>query len=325
MGGMVLRVLALLAALTAAAGVLDVATGDGRGVPAAAGVPEAAPPRPERAAAAAPVPAEAAPPRPERAAAAAPVPPPAPDTALPAEPAALAERMTATDRALRAAVGAWRTDGDPARGAPPGDVTLHALYLQRAERRLARAPRLAAATATHLPPRLAHQTRDVTRALRALRRLSAGWPRHRVRTGPPEPLGRLLRHYRAAQRRFGVGWPRLAAVNLVESAFGRLRNESVSGARGPMQFMPATWRAYGLGGDVQDPRDAILGAANLLRHNGAPGDYDRALHAYNPSPLYVEAVQRYARLIARDRDAVYVLYSRQVFVRERRVTGPGLG
>ena len=311
MGGMVLRVLALLAALAAVAGVLRVATGDGRAAPVPADVPEAGPPRPERATAAPPVP------------------PPAPDTALPGEPAALAERMTASDDALRAAVAAWRTAGDPARGGPPDDVTLHALYLQRAQRRLSRAPRLAGATVAHLPPRLARQTRDVARALRALRRLSAGWPEHRVRTGEPEPLGRLLRHYRAAQRRFGVGWPRLAAVNLVESEFGRLRNESVSGAQGPMQFMPATWRAYGLGGDVQDPRDAILGAANLLRHNGAPGDYDRALHAYNPSPLYVDAVQRYARLIARDRDAVYVLYSRQVFVPsrggERRVTGPGLG
>jgi membrane-bound lytic murein transglycosylase B len=36
--------------------------------------------------------------------------------------------------------------------------------------------------------------------------------------------------------------------------------------------MPATWRAYGLGGDIQDPRDAILGAANYLRANGARRD-----------------------------------------------------
>jgi membrane-bound lytic murein transglycosylase B len=95
-----------------------------------------------------------------------------------------------------------------------------------------------------------------------------------------------------------------------------------------MQFMPATWRAYGLGGDVNDPHDAILGAANYLRRSGAPKDYARALHAYNPSALYVKAVRRYAGLFARDRDAVYALYSWQVFVKargggERRVTGPG--
>jgi membrane-bound lytic murein transglycosylase B len=63
-----------------------------------------------------------------------------------------------------------------------------------------------------------------------------------------------------------------------------------------------------MGGDVHDPHDAILGAANLLRHAGAPGDYARSLYAYNPSPLYVDAVLRYARLIARDRQALEFLY-----------------
>ena len=37
-------------------------------------------------------------------------------------------------------------------------------------------------------------------------------------------------------------------INLVETRFNRLRNNSSAGAQGPMQFMPATWRAYGLGG-----------------------------------------------------------------------------
>ena len=74
-----------------------------------------------------------------------------------------------------------------------------------------------------------------------------------------------------------MAWHVLAAVNYVESRFGRLRNESVSGARGPMQFMPATWRAYGLGGDVRDPRDAIMGAANYLHASGAPRDYAPAV------------------------------------------------
>ena len=62
-----------------------------------------------------------------------------------------------------------------------------------------------------------------------------------------------------------------------------------------MQFMPATWRAYGLGGDVHDPHDAILGAANYLHANGAPARRRGALYHYNPSPLYVDAVLRYAR------------------------------
>jgi soluble lytic murein transglycosylase-like protein len=252
---------------------------------------------------------------------------PAPDAVLPASPRPLAERLSAVDAALARAILDWRMHGHPARGTPPGEVTLDALYLQRGLRLLSRHPRLAAATVRRLPACLARETREVTTALRDLRRLSSGWPPHRVRTGPPEPVGVLLRHYHAAQRRFGVGWHVLAAVNLVESAFGRLRNASVAGARGPMQFMPATWRVYGLGGNINDPRDAILGAANFLRHAGAPRSYARALYAYNPSSLYVDAVRRYARLIARERNVVYFLYSWQVFVRtrhgERRVTGPG--
>jgi membrane-bound lytic murein transglycosylase B len=135
-----------------------------------------------------------------------------------------------------------------------------------------------------------------------------------------------MRYYRAAQRRFRVSRRVLAAVNLVETGFNRLRNRSTAGARGPMQFIPATWRAYGMGGDVDDPRDAILGAANYLRASGAPGDYRRALFAYNNSGLYVNAVLRYARAIRRSFRTYYVLHSWQVYVRTtrglQRLTGP---
>jgi membrane-bound lytic murein transglycosylase B len=150
----------------------------------------------------------------------------------------------------------------------------------------------------------------------------------RIKVAPPRPAGILLGYYRRAQRRFGVAWQVLAGVNFVESAFGRLRNSSVSGAQGPMQFIPATWRAYGLGGDVHEPRDAILAAANYLHARGAPGNYRRALFAYNPSGLYVDAVLRYARHIRLDARNYYAFYSWQVFVRTPsgtyRLTGPGV-
>ena len=214
----------------------------------------------------------------------------------------------AVDSSLRRAIHAWRAGGQP-EGAPPPGVARRARYVQRVLRLLARRPGIEASTVRRLPSRLADEASEVTTALRDLGRLSAGWPAHRVVIGPPAPLGRLLRYYRSAQSRFGVRWQILAAVNLVESDFGRVRNQSVAGAQGPMQVMPSTWRAYGLGGDIKYPRDAIIGAANLLRHAGAPADYARALYAYNPSPAYVDAVQRYARLIERDHDAVYYLYS----------------
>jgi Transglycosylase SLT domain len=82
--------------------------------------------------------------------------------------------------------------------------------------------------------------------------------------------------------------------NYAESKFGRVVSASSAGAQGPMQFIPSTWAAYGLGGDVHDPHDAILGAANYLHASGAPADYRVALYHYNPVPEYVDAVMRYA-------------------------------
>ena len=148
----------------------------------------------------------------------------------------------------------------------------------------------------------------------------------RFRTGRPEPAGRLLGFYREAQRRFGVSWRVLAAVNLVESAFGRMRNHSTAGAQGPMQFIPTTWAAYGMGGNIRNPHDAILGAANYLHANGAPRDYRTALYHYNPSTLYVNAVLTYADRIRRDARNFFSYYACHVFVRTpagtRRITGP---
>jgi membrane-bound lytic murein transglycosylase B len=65
--------------------------------------------------------------------------------------------------------------------------------------------------------------------------------------------------------------------NYAESKFGRVVSASSAGAQGPMQFIPSTWAAYGLGGDVHDPHDAILGAANYVHASGAPGNYRVAL------------------------------------------------
>jgi hypothetical protein len=94
-----------------------------------------------------------------------------------------------------------------------------------------------------------------------------------------------------------------------------------------MQFIPSTWHAYGRGGDVHDPHDAIMGAANYLRASGAPGDYPRALYAYNNHRLYVRAVLRFARRMAAHPRTYYALWSWQVFVRTHRgdvrLSGPG--
>ena len=145
----------------------------------------------------------------------------------------------------------------------------------------------------------------------------------------PPAAGALLRYYREAERGFGIAWEVLAAVNHVETKFCRVRSASYAGAQGPMQFIPSTWAAYGMGGDIQDPHDAIMGAANYLRASGGRGDYRSALYAYNPSDAYVDAVMAYSRQMMGDPRDYYAYFNWQVFVETtsgaRRLTGPGLG
>ncbi|HSC50781.1 MAG TPA: lytic transglycosylase domain-containing protein [Gaiellaceae bacterium] len=249
---------------------------------------------------------------------------PPPGAPIPRAAGPLAARVESTERSLDAAIDAWRSAGTT--GRPPLEVTLWALYEQRLVIVLTERTRVADAVLRRLPSAVARPLRNELLARRDLVGLSTPRPLSAFRTGAAEPAARLRAYYAEAQRRFRVAWYMLAAVNSVESAFGKLRNASTAGAQGPMQFIPSTWRAYGLGGDVHDPHDAILGAANYLHANGAPADYAGALYHYNPSRLYVDAVLRYARWIRGDPRAYIVLYSRQVFVRTPRglvrLTGP---
>jgi hypothetical protein len=241
-----------------------------------------------------------------------------------------AHALVRTTMQAHRAIDLWRAQRNPSTTRPPLAVELAALAQQRLVIRLAAEPSRAAAVLARVRGPLRPDVVAAVRARLALLRLGHGPPRplRTFRTGRPLPPDLLLRYYRQAQRRFQVGWHVLAAVNFVESAFGRLRSASWAGALGPMQFLPSTWRTYGLGGDVHDPRDAILGAANYLRASGAPRDYRRALYAYNHSYSYVEAVLRYAERMKRNRRAFYAYYSWQVFVRTpsglQRLTGPRL-
>jgi len=250
--------------------------------------------------------------------------PPAPNAPLPHQPALVAQALTRTHADVRAGIAQWA----PKSADAPDNVVLTALYEQRLYRLLARDTKLEAATLPLLSPSLRAVSRDLLTAQQELYRLTPPLLSVTIKVGKAPASGSLLTYYREGERRFRVPWAVLAAVNFVESKFGKIRNASASGAQGPMQFMPGTWRAYGLGGDVHRARDAILGAANYLHGSGAPHDLRRALHAYNPSPAYVDAVLRYARQLNRDRALFYELYNWQVFVKttsgDRRVTGPGV-
>jgi len=254
---------------------------------------------------------------------------PDPNAPIPTDAAALAAALEGVTRGLKGSIDAWTTEGDPSTWPPPRAVVLQALYQQRIYRTLAHEPRLARRVIARLPARLAEEARANVTAGQDLLSLVAPVT-HPVafHTGRPLPADVLLGYYREAQRRFHVAWEVLAAVNYIESKFGRVTSASSAGAQGPMQFIPSTWAAYGMGGDVHDPHDAILGAANYLHASGAPGDYWRALYAYNRAWPYVEAVMLYARQMERDPRNFYAYYNWQVFVLtpsgERRLTGPGV-
>lgn len=130
----------------------------------------------------------------------------------------------------------------------------------------------------------------------------------------PPPPDELLAHYRAAEAEFGVPWPYLASIHLVESRMGRIRGASTAGAQGPMQFLPSTWEAYGEG-DIEDPGDAIRAAARYLVDHGAPADMPRALFAYNHSDHYVSAVETYARIMQDNERAYDGYYHWEVYYR----------
>ena len=243
-----------------------------------------------------------------------------PAAPIPRDADGLASDLADTRAALWEAIDRWG-----GAGAVPDDVAVLALRQQRIYRLLGGSRRLSSRVLRAVPRALRVEARDNVLARRELTRIVSvhRGPPPRIAVGPAEPADVLRSYYRRAYRRFHVAPQLLAAVNFVESAFGRLRNRSVSGARGPMQFMPATWRAYGLGGDIADPRDAILGAANYLHANGASRSELGALLHYNPSRDYASAVLRYARRIRADWRAFYAYYAWSVYAGGRRLSGPG--
>lgn len=123
---------------------------------------------------------------------------------------------------------------------------------------------------------------------------------------PPSP-STLLGYFQAATHAYKIPWQYLAAIELVETRMGRIRGFSPAGAKGPMQFMPATWAEYGRG-SINNQHDSIMAAARFLNANGARHNIGRALFHYNPSQSYARAVESYAQEMRRDRHAFYGYY-----------------
>lgn len=114
----------------------------------------------------------------------------------------------------------------------------------------------------------------------------------------------LLPIYQAAGSEYGIRWEVLAAINRIETAFGKNLNISSAGAMGWMQFMPATWESYGVDAnddgekDPFNPADAIFAAARYLKAAGGDKDLRKAIFAYNHADWYVDDVMEGARAVA---------------------------
>lgn len=210
---------------------------------------------------------------------------------------------------------------DPA--TEPEDLADAGLRHQVALRVLGRHPEWGRRVQRALPARLRPTVRDLAASRREFRSmhttLSTTLPAWRIVA--PEPAADLRSHYRAAEREFGVGWEYLAAINLVETGMGRIRGTSVAGAQGPMQFIPATWDAYGRG-DINDPRDAIMAAARYLDARGfEAGDdaaIDGALYGYNNHNAYVRGVRLIAETLERRPRLYRGYHAWEVFYLTRR-------
>src|SRR5205085_5212197 len=101
----------------------------------------------------------------------------------------------------------------------------------------------------------------------------------------------LLPSYQAAGIEYDVPWQVLAAINEIETDYGRNLSVSSAGAVGWMQFLPATWRTYGVdatGSGVADPYnpvDAVFAAARYLHAAGASRHLPGAVYADNHASL----------------------------------------
>ncbi|HTX31197.1 MAG TPA: lytic murein transglycosylase [Solirubrobacteraceae bacterium] len=113
----------------------------------------------------------------------------------------------------------------------------------------------------------------------------------------------LLPIYQAAGIQYNVPWQVLAAINEIETDYGRNLSVSSADAVGWMQFLPSTWAKYGVDAtgsgyaDPYNPVDAIFAAARYLSAAGASHNLYNAIYAYNHAGWYVESVLLRAKLI----------------------------
>jgi Transglycosylase SLT domain len=218
------------------------------------------------------------------------------------DPAQLADDLVADEHALRAPSTAEEA------------LVAAARRQQAAYRAIGLHPEWDAVTRPRMPASLLEvydRNVDARRQLTAMTQVKDTLPAWRI--VPPVPAEELLGYYHEAESASGVGWNYLAAINLIETRFGSIDGLSTAGAQGPMQFLPSTFAAYGEGGDVHSPRDAIMAAGRYLAANDFVNDRDHAIYRYNNANEYVQAVNDYAAVLAADPAAFAGYYRWDVY------------
>ena len=198
--------------------------------------------------------------------------------------------------------------------APLGISGIDALVSSQASAQLGLVPRVLALVSAPRAsmPRLLKAVRAITGRSATVASLRPAQQRLPVDSsaGSARP-STYLQLFRASAARYcpGLSWTVLAAIGQIESGDGANMGPSSAGALGPMQFLPSTWREWGItafGGsgppDIMDPFDAVPAAARLLCAAGAgsAGGLRGAVFAYNHATWYVNEVLTLAQAYARD-------------------------
>jgi hypothetical protein len=209
--------------------------------------------------------------------------------AAPASPAAEAQ-----DQLLDVIKPSKKKKGKPSVGQPVFDSAGRLLSTQLPERARPEKTRLRHANGV---PTLTNPTMS----LATLGPVPVGVPNFFINKFRIPPF--LLSIYQAAGIQYGVRWEVLAAINEIETDYGRNLNVSSAGAMGWMQFIPSSWKVYGVDAngdkkiDPYNPVDAIFAAARYLKAAGADQDLRKAIFAYNHADWYVDQVLLRARFI----------------------------
>ncbi|MGA2321370.1 MAG: lytic murein transglycosylase [Solirubrobacteraceae bacterium] len=224
-----------------------------------------------------------------------------PTTTSPSESATTQASSGALQAASTPEVAVQRPQG--ATPAPPGGGSVHVKPGGALKRAVGRAGSSGASgsagvRAAHPAPAPSALTPSLPLALESS---IAGVPNFFIESFRIPPF--LLAIYQAAGTAYGVPWQVLAAINEVETDYGRDLGVSSAGAEGWMQFLPAEWERYGVDAngdgleDPYNPADAVFAAARYLRAAGAARSIRAAVYSYNHSQAYVDSVMLRAQLL----------------------------